>query len=74
MEYRIRGEIRATGNGQFVAIAVAIPFDGPAAARSLQDTCATRAQAAERLRAMLVQLGAAIRSEGGEVLDVRSDD
>ena len=73
MDFHIRGRVEAKG-AQFVAIAVAIPADEGARARTREGVCRTRAQALGRLRELVVQLGAEIRAEGGTILEVVTED
>jgi hypothetical protein len=73
MDYQIRGRIIPVANQGYAVIAIATP-SGKGPATQLGDTCPTRAQAATRLRALVVDLGAMIRRQGGEVLEVRTED
>jgi len=72
MDYEIRGRIHALRNEGYAAIAVASPRSG-GPSRQLLDTKPTRDQAALRLRTLVDELGAAIRRDGGEVIEVSTE-
>jgi hypothetical protein len=72
-EWHIRGRIEALGPSSFAAIAIAIPADGEGMRRK-ESVCRTRAQAVDKLRTLTIELGAEIRAEGGEILEVQTDD
>jgi hypothetical protein len=72
-EWHIRGRIEALGPTTFAAIAIAIPTDGEGMRRK-EAICRTRTQAVEKLRKLAVELGAELRAEGDEILEVQTDD
>lgn len=75
MDYHIRGRIEPTTRATFLPIAIAVPFQDKAEPlRKLEAVCRTRAQATARLRELTIELGRQIRSEGGTILDVVTDD
>jgi hypothetical protein len=74
MDYEIRGQIRPHRNGGYVAAALAVPRSGEGETKELLDSMPTRAQAVARLRVLIVQLGVKVRQEGGQVLNVQTED
>ena len=74
MDFHIRGRIEANGPASFAAIAVAIPAQEKEPFRRKEATCRSRVQARACLRELVIQLGAEIRSEGGTILEVQTDD
>ena len=74
MDYEIRGQIRPHRNGGYEAAALAVPRSADGPTRELHDSMPTRAQAVARLRVLVVELGVAVRKEGGQVLNVTTED
>lgn len=74
MDYNIRGSIESLGSGGYAAIVVAIPEVPDATTHRAREVCRTRAQAAARVRELVVMIGKAIRTEGGNVVAVRTEE
>lgn len=72
-EWHIRGRIEALAPTSFAAIVIAVPTEGEGMRRR-EAVCRTRAQAVEKLRKLAVALGAELRAEGDEILEVQTDD
>ena len=73
MDFQIRGHVEPAGVARYTAIAEAVPSGG-GPTRELRETFTTRPQAVEGMRKLAVKLGAVIRSEGDEVIEVRTED
>jgi hypothetical protein len=74
MEYHIRGRIEPTTRATYIAIAIAVPFVEKEPIRKLESVCPTRSQAIQKLRQLTVELGKAIREEGGEIVSVTTEE
>jgi len=51
-----------------------VPFAEKEAIRKLESVCPTRSQAVQKLRQLTVELGKAIRAEGGEIVSVTTEE
>ena len=74
VDFHIRGRIEVSGPSRFAVIVVAIPSVETEPFRKMQDTCAARGLAVQRLRELTVAMGKTIRAEGGSILDVVTDE
>ena len=73
MDYQIRGRVEAAAAGRFMAIVQAKPSIGEEM-KELRETYSTRALAVAGLRRLAVKLGAMIRAQGDDVIDVNTED
>ena len=73
MDFQIHGRVELDAVGRYTAIAQAVP-SGSGPTKELRETFRTRPQAVEAMRKLAVKLGAAIRADGGDVIDVKTED
>ena len=74
MDYHIRGSIEHLGQEGYSATVIATPIANGATSHRASERFRTRAQAATRLRELVVMMGKTIRTEGGTVLEVRTEE
>ena len=72
-DFRLRGSVTRIGDARFSIVVSAIRTDDTGATESVHRLAASAEAAEEVQRALIIEVGAAIRAGGGRIVDVEVD-